>query len=117
MKNYKKDATLLLELVGGSTNIAAVTHCATRMRFVLNDTSLANQRAIEEIPSVRGVFAQAGQFQVIIGNDVSEFYNQFVAISGVEGVSKENVKATATQNLNLEFYQLKMAIFHFSYAC
>lgn len=101
MKNYKNDAALLLELVGGASNIAAVTHCATRMRFVLNDTSLADQDAIGEIASVRGVFAQAGQFQVIIGNDVSEFYNQFVSISGIEGVSKENVKVTATQNLNV----------------
>src|SRR5699024_12458605 len=44
--------------------------------------------------------SNAGQFQVIIGNDVSTFYNDFVAVSGVEGVSKEQGKAAAKQNLH-----------------
>ncbi len=69
------------------------------MRFVLNDPAKANEAEIEEIDSVKGMFTNAGQFQVIIGNDVSTFYNDFVAVSS-KGVSKEQSKAAAKQNLN-----------------
>lgn len=100
MGKYTQDAAKLLELVGGKENIAAVSHCITRMRFVLNDPALANIEAIEAIPSVKGSFTQAGQFQVIIGNTVADFYNDFVAISGIEGVSKDEAKSAAKQNQN-----------------
>ncbi|WP_316496910.1 glucose PTS transporter subunit EIIB, partial [Enterococcus faecium] len=100
MAKYQADAEKLLHDIGGKENIAAVSHCATRMRFVLNDPGKADQKAIEDIPSVKGMFTNAGQFQVIIGNDVSTFYNDFVAVSGVEGVSKEQGKAAAKQNLH-----------------
>ncbi|VFA57379.1 PTS system transporter subunit IIBC [Enterococcus hirae] len=100
MAKYQADAEKLLKEIGGKENIAAVSHCATRMRFVLNDPKKANEEAIEDIPSVKGMFTNAGQFQVIIGNDVSIFYNDFVAVSGVEGVSKEQSKVAAKQNLH-----------------
>ena len=67
------------------------------MRFVLNDPALANIEAIEAIPSVKGSFTQ---FQVIIGNTVADFYNDFTAISGIEGVSKDEAKSAAKQNQN-----------------
>lgn len=101
MGKYQADAKQLLADIGGKENVAAVTHCATRMRFVLNDQSKANKKAIEEIPSVKGMFTNAGQFQVIIGNDVADFYNDFSAISGIEGVSKEQSKVAAKQNQNI----------------
>ncbi|MDH6363773.1 PTS system trehalose-specific IIC component [Enterococcus sp. PF1-24] len=101
MGKYQADAEKLLKEIGGKDNIAAVSHCATRMRFVLNDPTKANEAAIEDIDSVKGMFTNAGQFQVIIGNDVSLFYNDFTAVSGIEGVSKEQGKAAAKQNLNL----------------
>ena len=100
MGKYTQDAAKLLELVGGKENIAAVSHCMTRMRFVLNDPALANIEAIEAIPSVKDSFTQAGQFQVIIGNTVADFYNDFTAISGIEGVSKDEAKSAAKQNQN-----------------
>ena len=62
------------------------------MRFVLVDPKKADEKAIEELPSVKGTFTQAGQYQVIIGNDVSVFYNEFTAYAGIEGVSKDAVK-------------------------
>ena len=101
MGKYQADAEKLLTFVGGKENIAAVTHCVTRMRFVLNDPSKADEKAIEELSSVKGTFTNAGQFQVIIGNDVPVFYNDFSAISGIEGVSKEQGKALAKQNQNV----------------
>ena len=65
----------------------------TRMRFVLNDESKADVAGIEDLPSAKGSFTQSGQFQVIIGNDVKAFYEDFVAVSGIEGVTKDAAKA------------------------
>lgn len=50
---------------------------------------------------VKGSFTQAGQFQIIIGNTVSDFYNDFTAVAGIEGVSKDAVKSAAKQNQNV----------------
>ena len=80
--------------------MTAVTHCATRMRFVLGDDKKADVKTIEAIPAVKGTFTNAGQFQVIIGNDVPIFYNDFTAVSGIEGVSKEAAKSAAKRNQN-----------------
>lgn len=98
MGKYAEDAKALLALVGGKENISAVTHCITRMRFVLVDDAKADVAAIEELPSAKGTFTQAGQFQVIIGNDVASFYQEFTQVSGIEGVSKDQAKAAAGTN-------------------
>lgn len=101
MGKYANDAKELLHLVGGRENIAAVSHCITRMRFVLNDPKKADIQKIEAMKVVKGSFTQAGQFQVIIGNTVSDFYNDFIAVAGIEGVSKDAVKSAAKQNQNV----------------
>lgn len=100
MAKYENDVKQLLTLIGGKENIQAVSHCMTRMRFVLVDPKKADEKGIEKIPSVKGTFTQAGQYQVIIGNDVSIFYNEFTAYAGIEGVSKDAVKAAAKTNQN-----------------
>lgn len=107
MGKYMHEAKELLEYIGGKENVAAVTHCATRLRFVLQDPALANQEKIESLKFVKGVFSQAGQFQVIIGNDVSVFYNDFVQVSGANAASKEEAKQAAKNNMN--FIQRLMA--------
>ena len=100
MGKYRDDVEQLLKLIGGKENIQAVSHCMTRMRFVLVDPKKADEKAIENIPSVKGTFTQAGQYQVIIGNDVAVFYNEFTAYAGIEGVSKDAVKAAAKTGQN-----------------
>ena len=101
MGKYQDDVQALLRLVGGKENIQAVSHCMTRMRFVLVDPAKAEVKQIERLASVKGTFTQAGQFQVIIGNDVANFYNEFTAFAGIEGVSKDAVKAAAKTNQSL----------------
>ena len=101
MSKYQRDVEALLPLIGGRENIQAVSHCMTRMRFVLVDPNKADVAEIEKIPAVKGTFTQAGQFQVIIGNDVAVFYKEFTAYAGVEGVSKDAVKAAAKSNQSL----------------
>lgn len=66
MAKYQQDVQTLLEKIGGKGNIQAVSHCMTRMRFVLVDPKKADEKAIEQIPSVKGTFTQAGQYQVTV---------------------------------------------------
>lgn len=100
MSKFEQEAKDLLAAIGGKENVTAVTHCATRIRFVLGDDKKADVKTIEAIPAVKGTFTNAGQFQVIIGNDVPIFYNDFTAVSGIEGVSKEAAKSAAKSNQN-----------------
>lgn len=100
MSKYTDPAKDLLEHIGGSDNISVVTHCATRMRFVLKDPKEADVEKIEGIPLVKGTFTQAGQFQVIIGNEVPSFYNEFTKISGVNETSKDEAKEASKQNMS-----------------
>ncbi len=101
MGKFENDVIQLLTHIGGKKNIAAVTHCVTRLRFVLNDPSKANITKIEELPAVKGTFTNAGQFQVVIGNDVQRFYNEFIAFASIDAASKEEAKSAAKQNMNL----------------
>lgn len=101
MAKYEQDVQALLRLIGGKENIRAVSHCMTRMRFVLADEKKADTDGIGKLPSVKGTFTQAGQYQVIIGNDVSTFYNEFTAYAGIEGVSKDAAKQAAKTNQNV----------------
>ena len=101
MGKFTSDAKELLAAIGGKENIAAVSHCITRMRYVLGDPKKADIKRIEAIKSVKGTFTQAGQFQVIIGNEVADFYKDFVDVSGVSGVSKAEVKSMSKQNQNI----------------
>lgn len=100
-KSFSQDVTRLISLVGGKDNIATVSHCLTRLRFVLKNTAQADIKAIETIPSVKGCFTNAGQFQVVIGTEVDEFYKQLIAETGVDGASKEAAKVAARQNMSV----------------
>lgn len=101
MSEFTKDVASLTEYVGGKENIVSVTHCATRMRFALKDQSKADVKKIEALASVIGSFTQGGQFQVIIGNKVSIFYEEFIAYTHLSEATKEEVKAQAKNNMNL----------------
>lgn len=101
MAKYTDSAKELLKLIGGSENISVVTHCATRLRFVLNDTKKADTKAIEKLDVVKGTFTNAGQFQVIVGNEVASFYNEFTKVAGVgDTATKDDAKVAAKKNMN-----------------
>lgn len=101
MSLFKDDIRELTNYIGGKENIAAVTHCVTRMRFVLKDPNKADIEKIKGLRSVKGRFTQAGQFQVVIGPKVQTFYNEFIEFTRIEGTNKEAVKEAAKQNMNL----------------
>lgn len=74
--NYKQLATEILNKVGGAENIESAIHCSTRLRMKLKDTKLPNVDEIKALDGVMGALHGGGQFQVIIGNDVSYVYNE-----------------------------------------
>ena len=92
MSKYNEESKRLLEYIGGKENIISVTHCATRLRFALVDDKKADIKKIGELDTVKGTFVNAGQFQVIIGNDVADFYKTFISTAGLETASKAEVK-------------------------
>ncbi|HHX8657930.1 TPA: PTS trehalose transporter subunit IIBC [Vibrio diabolicus] len=96
-----KDVERLIELVGGPDNIASVSHCLTRLRFVLNDTDKADTKQLEALPMVKGCFTNAGQFQVVIGTEVDEVYKVLIELSGKSEASKDESKNAARQNMNI----------------
>ncbi|WP_350225715.1 PTS trehalose transporter subunit IIBC [Vibrio parahaemolyticus] len=100
-KIARKDVERLIELVGGPDNIASVSHCLTRLRFVLNDTDKADTKQLEALRMVKGCFTNAGQFQVVIGTEVDEVYKVLIEISGKSEASKDESKNAARQNMNI----------------
>ena len=86
--NYDELAKKIIQLVGGESNIANVTHCITRLRFNLKDESKADTEAIRSTPGVVGVTSANGQYQVIIGAEVTQVYEKLTAqLHNLEGAS------------------------------
>ncbi|SJN57757.1 sucrose-specific PTS transporter subunit IIBC [Vibrio ruber] len=99
--NIEKISRELIPLLGGKDNIASAAHCATRLRLVLADESKLNQEDIENVDGVKGCFINAGQIQIIFGTGlVNKVYAEFVAQTGINETSKENLTNIATQKLN-----------------
>lgn len=74
------------------------------MRFALADDTKANVKAIQQLPTVKGTFTNAGQFQVIIGNDVSDFSKAFLSRSRNSRSIKRRCKKAEQHKANL-FYK------------
>lgn len=86
---FEQIAREVLENVGGKDNVAHVTHCVTRLRFNLKDESKANVDKIKKIKGVMGNVNQGGQFQVIIGNDVSDVYKELIKLGDFKSAKTE----------------------------
>ena len=78
--DYNNVANQILKLVGTEKNVVSVIHCATRLRFKLRDKKKANKVEIEKIEGVLSVVESGGQFQVVIGSDVSNVYKEIMKI-------------------------------------
>lgn len=76
----KKIASEILPLIGGNGNIGHLTHCITRLRITLNSFDSVDKSSISEIPGVLGVNENSGQLQVILGNRVSDVFEELKAI-------------------------------------
>ncbi|SER93917.1 PTS system, beta-glucosides-specific IIC component [Gracilibacillus ureilyticus] len=81
--SYEKLAKDILQNIGGEENISSLVHCATRLRFTLNDTSKANKSELESNDDVLSVVEAGGQYQVIIGSHVGEVYKEISKVTNV----------------------------------
>ncbi|GKU81683.1 PTS system trehalose-specific EIIBC component [Niallia sp. NCCP-28] len=97
----KKQVSEIIEAIGGKENIAAATHCVTRLRFALVDEGKVDKQKLESIDLVKGSFSTSGQFQVVIGQGtVDKAYQELVKQTGIGEASKEDVKKASEQHLN-----------------
>lgn len=87
--DYSKLAKSVVSEIGGKENVSSVTHCMTRLRFVLKDESKANTENIKQIQGVLGITVSGGQYQIIVGTGVSKAYEKVTDILGIN--SSENI--------------------------
>lgn len=80
---YEEESQKIIELVGGKENIAGLVHCATRLRFNLRDTQKANKEGLEALPCVLSVVNSGGQYQVIIGSKVADYFGSIQQLAGL----------------------------------
>ncbi|MGY3779639.1 beta-glucoside-specific PTS transporter subunit IIABC [Isobaculum melis] len=90
-------AEKILKEVGGEENVQSLVHCATRLRFKLNDRSIVDKSVVESIPGVVTVMESAGQFQVVIGNTVPEVY---AAIGNISNLTSDTGGTDTGSNEN-----------------
>ena len=99
MSNEKLAASII-DKVGGKKNIEAVVHCATRLRFTLKDESIAQEEQLKAMDKVMGVIKAGGQFQVIIGNEVSKVYDDIETLMN-SGRAK-TTKAVTSEGIEMD---------------
>ena len=75
--DYVETSKKIIEAVGGAGNISSAGNCMTRLRLVLKDDKKANDEKVQSIKGVKGVMRQGGQYQIIIGNEVSNLFKEF----------------------------------------
>ena len=97
----RKAVEQIVEAIGGKDNIAAATHCVTRLRFALKDEGKVDKDKLENIDLVKGSFSANGQYQVVIGQGlVDKVYAEMVEMTGIGTATKQETKDAAEKNLN-----------------
>ena len=106
--DYAALAPQLLNDIGGEENISSMTHCATRMRFVLKDESKASNEAVTKLDGVVTVVRASGQYQVVIGNDVPLLYEELIRLTDL--TDGDNAPADGGGNLFDRFIKMVSAL-------
>ena len=92
--DYAKIAKEVIQAVGGAENIKSAAHCATRLRLIVADRSLADDEKVGEIDAVKGTFFTAGQYQIIFGTGhVNRVYEQITRLGIAETTASEAKEA------------------------
>ena len=107
--DYKVVSQQVVDNVGGLENIEGATHCVTRLRLVLKDTSKYNKAELENIDGVKGVLYNSGQLMIIFGTGtVNKVYDEFMALTGVKEISASEVKGAEADKKGKFFSVLKV---------
>ncbi len=96
--DYKQLAKDIIENIGGKTNVKSVVHCATRLRFTLNDAAQANTDKISGLKGVLKVVNAGGQYQIVIGPDVPQVYQEVVSVGGFEAAGEVRDQETEKED-------------------
>ncbi|HFL2484634.1 TPA: beta-glucoside-specific PTS transporter subunit IIABC [Clostridioides difficile] len=89
---YKDLNENIIKLIGGKENIKSVAHCVTRLRFTLNDRSIAQTEEIKKLKGVIDVVSNDVAYQIIIGTHVVDVYNEFMSMIGLSS-SESSIKS------------------------
>ena len=108
---FERIAKEVLENVGGANNVAHVTHCVTRLRFNLKDDSKADIDKIKKIKGVMGQVNKGGQFQVIIGNDVSDVYKELLKLGNFKSSNNQEEEKGAKKGIITSVFDTIAGIF------
>jgi PTS system beta-glucosides-specific IIC component len=113
MKNYNMLAKAIVFNVGGRKNITNLTHCITRLRFIIKDESKINKEELENIDGVLAVVMSAGQTQVVIGSEVDDVYQAVVQVAKLDQSEESAPDNSPKQKSNLldKFIDLVSGIF------
>lgn len=85
MIDYGVQAQRILELVGGKDNIISLTHCFTRLRFVLKNPESAKTEELRELEGIQGVLKRPGSYQIVIGLEAGGFFKALEPLCRTEG--------------------------------
>ncbi|MFR2300105.1 MAG: PTS transporter subunit EIIC, partial [Clostridium paraputrificum] len=97
--DYKKTAEEIFSGLGGKNNINDLSHCMTRIRVKLNDTSIADKEKIASAEGVITVVEKMGQFQVVIGNKVTKVYDEFIKLVPEKDISSSTIETKEKHNI------------------
>lgn len=86
---YENEARKIVELVGGEQNINSLVHCATRLRFELKEEEKANKAELTKLSYVLQVVISGGQYQVVIGPAVNDYFNAILSVTSIGAGSGE----------------------------
>ncbi|HFU4198431.1 TPA: beta-glucoside-specific PTS transporter subunit IIABC [Streptococcus suis] len=89
---YKNTALAILKAVGGEKNVLRATHCVTRLRLELKDENIVSDDRVKSISGVLGIMKKNRQYQIILGNDVANYYKEFTALGKFDSDSVQQVK-------------------------
>ncbi|MCR1951952.1 beta-glucoside-specific PTS transporter subunit IIABC [Clostridium sp. DSM 100503] len=99
---FEREAEEIIKLVGGKDNVISLVHCATRLRFKLKSTSVANKAELEKMKDVLSVVNSGGQYQVVIGNKVTDYYDTITKKIGLKD-SSSNEKGEKVSLVSMIF--------------
>lgn len=85
--NYRKIAEDIIINVGGKENIESLTHCFTRLRFILKEENKANKSKIEQLEGVISVVQAGGEYQIVCGAKVEHIYDALIQLLNIEKLS------------------------------
>lgn len=98
--DYENTAKKILQRVGGKDNVINLVHCMTRLRFTLKDESIVDDEAVKKTKGVMGIMKKGGQYQIIIGNDVGNVFNELNKFGNFSNEVKE-VPAKSNEKKNI----------------